>query len=796
MSQMKKLKRIGIALLLSMLCYMPLVADAARSEKLPAVDAEQYADSMANEVLDVEDLADGAETQRRFFDRITPPGVSLLQPMFPSVAPFDAANFSDVFLDGLLGEDENSVVIYPLSLLLDPKTGETLIYNAEGKLIASVPPLWGPRIEPEGSDPSRVTLLLELLPLEDVEPYLYTEARIFQTLLSIARTPKDSGGISQKSMGCGSNEFGIVNIQKLTNGAMRITVSEGTNEINIAEMFSYTVEHSSSVSGSNTLWTPVSPSFNGNDSAWEFQTTNLVLTNGVGVWEDSNISSNARVRFYGVAERTDTDEDVLTDGAEFFVHHTDPNNDDSDGDGLLDGLEVNVHSTDPNNSDTDGDELPDGWEVQNGLDPHDDGTTNIVNGAEGDPDDDGFDNALEFELGAPANNPAWNGNELVYRLMHATEVIVTNTRSITTNLIGMKVKIEDSENCGGANDQRQVEVDTLDVPDMLAWGYFIDITVAGDVEDKDDYYDQVHIRAFTNTYYFEGSDNQNLCPYMASKTTNCNVLILENSTVVLEYDTMSYMYHVDAYAEITEATVTGHIKSETKATFPTNRARREVGVAEEVDITITPDPSNVTWSVSGGGSLNTNTGPNVIFTASSNASTCPVTINFLGHSITKNFEVKEPIGVVDASISSRMSYPLGEAGAGMWLVPVVIGPTNVSFYQVQIVEVGRDATNCFGYFVVNPPSPHTPKPWAFLNPANQWADEAKISGSHVTPPWYSGGRFEWPIPAQWRIGSNGPPNSMTTGWNQVFDIEADGTVKISKFGKWVKRTTNNVITNN
>ncbi|NLB66061.1 MAG: hypothetical protein GX803_06305 [Lentisphaerae bacterium] len=46
--------------------------------------------------------------------------------------------------------------------------------------------------------------------------------------------------------------------------------------------------------------------------------------------------------------------------------------------------------------------------------------------------------------GAPVNNAAWNGHELVYRLMLATPVIGTNTRSMTTNLIGMRVTVEDS----------------------------------------------------------------------------------------------------------------------------------------------------------------------------------------------------------------------------------------------------------------------------------------------------------------------------------------------------------------
>ena len=160
---------IAVAVIVAVLCLAAFAEDSTRAEKIPAaVDAEQYADFIENEVLDIQDLAEGAETQRRRFNRITPPGFSWVQPMFPSVAPFDAEHFDEKFLDELLGEDKNSVAIYPLSLALDPKTRETLVYNADGLLIAVVPADPVVREWPENADPSRVTLLLDLFPMEDV----------------------------------------------------------------------------------------------------------------------------------------------------------------------------------------------------------------------------------------------------------------------------------------------------------------------------------------------------------------------------------------------------------------------------------------------------------------------------------------------------------------------------------------------------------------------------------------------------------------------------------------------------
>jgi hypothetical protein len=193
---------IGIAAIVAVLCLAALASDSTRIEKPSAVDAKQYADFIENEIFDIHNLAEGAEIQRRMFNRITPPNFSWVQPMFPPVVPFDADNFDEKFLDELLGDDKNSVAIYPLSLSLDPKTRETLVYNADGKLIAAIPADRISRVWPEDADPARVTLQLDLLPAEDVEPYLYAESRIEESLslYKTSRTMK-SGGVAAKCLG-------------------------------------------------------------------------------------------------------------------------------------------------------------------------------------------------------------------------------------------------------------------------------------------------------------------------------------------------------------------------------------------------------------------------------------------------------------------------------------------------------------------------------------------------------------------------------------------------------------------
>ena len=282
---------------------------------------------------------------------MTPPGLSWVQPMFPLTVPFDAECFEDEFLDKLLGEDRNSVAVYPLTLALDPKTRETWIYNAEGKPVAALPSEMTSQAWPEGADPARVVLRLDLLPAEDVEQYLYVENRIADSLAAFAvktAEPARKGAVAKSTLAGG--QFGVAAAEQTTNGHFRLTVTNGPAA---AEIFSYTIWHTSSVvvstwtneedelvTDTNVVWTPASPPYDGLESAWEVETTNLPLTDGVGVWEDANAASNARVRFYGAAQRSDSDEDGLTDGAEIFLHRTDPALADTDGDGMPDGWEV------------------------------------------------------------------------------------------------------------------------------------------------------------------------------------------------------------------------------------------------------------------------------------------------------------------------------------------------------------------------------------------------------------------------------------------------------------------------
>jgi hypothetical protein len=236
------------------------------------------------------------------------------------------------------------------------------------------------------------------------------------------------------------------------------------------------------------------------------------------------------------------------------------------------------------------------------------------------------------------------------------------------------------------------------------------------------------------------------------------------------------------------------ISNWTVAATPADRRRTTVGVAEEVNMYIIP-ADTVTWSTSAG-SVNPASGSSTLFTAPSNAATATVTANYGGGSCTKSFTVLEPTGYNHAIIlTTNSTFATNQTGAGMTL-RFWIGPTNVSFYQVEIMEVGEDATNVTGSFTNVPVADlshinHGADRWVPLPEDNSLQDTATEPGPGPAP-WYAGG-YTWNIPARWRVEGTSVTNVMT-GWNQVITIDANGTISIDKMGRGVTRGTNCVIT--
>jgi hypothetical protein len=210
-------------------------------------------------------------------------------------------------------------------------------------------------------------------------------------------------------------------------------------------------------------------------------------------------------------------------------------------------------------------------------------------------------------------------------------------------------------------------------------------------------------------------------------------------------------------------------------------------------------PVNAVWSNTAGTLTGTLTNANTL-TAPERATNLTVNATILGETCSIDFNVLEPTGIDSASFLEYWNYSSQTyAGAGVHFRPF-IGPTNVSFYAVQIKEVGEDATNVTGYFLFHAPPSHIGNgadAWISLDYDNHWLgdyDWAKSSGwpppwSGAGPPGFSGGSYTWNIPAKWRV--NGGSEHEMKGWNQVHTLLGNGTMTVSKFGHSVSRTIQN-----
>ena len=153
-----------------------------------------------------------------------------------------------------------------------------------------------------------------------------------------------------------------------------------------------------------------------------------------------------------------------------------------------------------------------------------------------------------------------------------------------------------------------------------------------------------------------------------------------------------------------------------EATIPANQTRTTIGVGELVDLSLVGPPSGTfTWWASDAGNcastLSSSSGTAVTFTAPSTANDSPITITVAGPGntplCTLQFAILEPQSETTGRPyeTNLESYdpdgppiPSGTEGASMYLIPIYVNPTTVSFAHVQCQEQSCPATSMWGVF--------------------------------------------------------------------------------------------------
>ena len=223
----------------------------------------------------------------------------------------------------------------------------------------------------------------------------------------------------------------------------------------------------------------------------------------------------------------------------------------------------------------------------------------------------------------------------------------------------------------------------------------------------------------------------------------------------------------------------------TWATTPSNRTRKKHGVGEKDSLTLAgASGSQVTWSLSGPGTLSGTSGNPVTFTAHERASGASVTATYKGKTFSASFTVVEPSGVIIEQ----------EQGTGIWHIQGIpscgfkgrpyIQPDDVSFENIQIRE-GEVNAVCSGYFLYENGFPHPVGPWAPVGSVTagkgskvQGIDTIQGGSDNHIP--YEDGLFTWTIPWYFKVGTGSEKQFENV--DQVKTIDATGKLNISKDG--------------
>ncbi len=417
----------------------------------------------------------------------------------------------------------------------------------------------------------------------------------------------------------------------------------------------------------------------------------------------------------------DPDGDMLANLAESLCG-TDPAAADTDGDGLDDAAEIglrNVHpGLDPCLYDSDGDRLPDGWEIQFGLNPCECAAPS--NTVVWDADGDGLGLFDEYRY---CTSPVTNDTDgdLVFdgvEVPHSPGSCPNDASDggNPTNCVTLKLTVGDPS---GSNSERW----TLDVYEQPSGRAVIRHCDDGFGTPGWAEYSLVKGKAYTFEMRWVATDPE----YTGTPKPDFDWQAKINDSVEVGareglYGTGAFIVE-DADALLTEEThgndenttlgkegkiYVPKIVTETVAEQPTNRARKTVGVGEEIILKVLPDSlENVTWTkTNGDGDLEF--GESVVFTAPDHEGLTTLAVNCQGMSMPVTFSVIEPDNVVfeNNTIVIGFAPPSQDFYSIKYFANVYFLPDKVNFGKIKVCEGYAQTQTDPGYFRDYPPGPH------------------------------------------------------------------------------------------
>jgi hypothetical protein len=228
-----------------------------------------------------------------------------------------------------------------------------------------------------------------------------------------------------------------------------------------------------------------------------------------------------------------------------------------------------------------------------------------------------------------------------------------------------------------------------------------------------------------------------------------------------------------------------NLTSETISTVPANRARTKIGVCEEVEVRA---GESVTWSVTGGATLDRTIGSETVLTAGKLASTAVVTATFDGgHQCDITFTIVPPDGLALQATGPTL-HEQNRASSGFLADVITVQPTDVSFYGTRIGEGPAPGGTpvpaiTTGIFAAANGSPHNPGNSLRVrenNTAIGVGDRIYIFG----PVGVQGlGTWLWQIPQLYECIDEDVPTIEYTSLDELGISNAQGDMTVSKGGE-------------
>ncbi len=472
----------------------------------------------------------------------------------------------------------------------------------------------------------------------------------------------------------------------------------------------------------------------------------------------------------------DPDYDGLTTTQEFTVHVTNPRQPDTDNDGMDDGWEIlfgfnakanNLTDANPNNdesADPDDDTLTNGQESGYSTSPSDPNT-----------DGDGVNDDVEVTQGSNPNDP----NDQDPPPGGTVEVNVNFGDHSQSHSEKYRVKLEPVEGDTQVRERSnrkygETQTDTFHLPK----GAKYTVTL-------------VHIGT-RPTYREEPNPDYDYTleiPQVAAADQSLRI-IKDPQGIMGVHDEGDSFFASGKSADL----FVMQFKTETISLSPPNqRDRKKLGVKEESEVTVTPNSAGViNWSLENqkNATVAPAAGYSVLFTADTRKKGPTLRATFdTGDIYDIVWEVVEPDGE-RAEKTVDLTYAAGTQGAGMKLKYTTL-PDDVSFYQVEVLEVDKGTSNIRGFF-----SPftaaelkHTPNSnWERLYPDNHWDDNAFFSGWGFPHTWEFG-TYQWDIEVKWRTAGEGGNGLFLGNRTQLHTIhDSTGRSTESKSGQSATRT--------